>query len=105
MKQWWPVKTLDLHINSDGCVIDDARAIYNLLVAHPATVITHIDGIAASAASFVAMAGKTIHMAEGGFFMIHNARGGVTGTADDLRTMAQVFEEDRKSTRLNSSHL
>lgn len=85
------VKTIDLRLNSDGGVVDDARAMYNLLVEHPAVVTTHIDGIAASAASFVAMAGKTIKMADGGFIMIHNARGGVWGTADDLEKMIPVY--------------
>jgi ATP-dependent Clp protease protease subunit len=85
------VKSIDLRINSDGGVIDDARAIYNLLVSHPATIATHIDGIAASAASFVAMAGRTVEMAEGGFLMIHNARGGMYGTADDFAKAVDVF--------------
>lgn len=85
------VKTIDLRINSDGGVVDDARAIYNLLVDHPANVTSHIDGIAASAASFIAMAGSTIKIAEGGYVMIHDARGGAYGTADDLEKMVGVF--------------
>lgn len=85
------VKTINLRVNSDGGVVDDARAMYNLLVEHPATITTHVDGIAASAASFVMMAGKTIKIAEGGFVMIHNARGGAYGTADDLERMVPVF--------------
>src|SRR4051812_48224201 len=60
LKSLGDVKTIDLRINSDGGVVDDARAIYNLLVSHSATINVHIDGIAASAASFVAMTGKTI---------------------------------------------
>lgn len=92
LKALGAVKTIDLFVNSDGGIVDDARAIYNQLVRHGATIATHIDGIAASAASFVAMAGKTIDIAEGGFIMIHNARGGVYGEADDLRAMADVFD-------------
>lgn len=85
------VTSIDLRVNSDGGVVDDARAMYNLLVDHPASITTHIDGIAASAASFVAMAGTKIRIAEGGFVMIHNARGRVYGTADDVERMVPVF--------------
>lgn len=93
LKKLGKVQTIDLRINSDGGVVTDARAIYNLLVEHPATVITHIDGIAASAASFVAMAGKEIEIAEGGFVMIHNARGVTIGEAEDHRRMAGVLDQ------------
>lgn len=104
LKKLGAVKSIDLRINSDGGIVDDARAIYNLLVSHGATVNTHIDGIAASAASFVAMAGRTIDIAEGGFVMIHNARGGVFGTADDLRNMAKVFDDYNQSIRNTYQH-
>src|SRR5688500_9703008 len=50
LKKLGKVQTIDLRINSDGGVVTDARAMYNLLVEHEAKVITHIDGIAASAA-------------------------------------------------------
>lgn len=99
LKRLAAVKTIDLRINSDGGVVDDARAIYNLLAQHPAEITVHIDGIAASAASFVAMVGKTILIAEGGWVMVHNARGGVYGTADDLKRMAEVFEGYNQSIR------
>ena len=93
LKKLGAVKTIDLRINSDGGVVTDARAIYNLLVEHKAKVITHIDGIAASAASFIAMAGEEIQIAEGGFVMIHNARGVSIGEAEDHERMAQVLRQ------------
>jgi ATP-dependent Clp protease protease subunit len=93
LKKLGNVSTIDLRINSDGGVVTDARAMYNLLVEHKAKVITHIDGIAASAASFVAMAGSEIEIAEGGFIMIHEARGVTIGNADDHRRMAGVLEQ------------
>lgn len=99
LKKLGAVKTIDLRINSDGGVVTDARAIYTLLVEHPAEVITHIDGIAASAASFVAMAGKQILIAEGGFVMIHNARMGAWGEADDMRRAADVLETVNETIR------
>jgi ATP-dependent Clp protease, protease subunit len=85
------VSSIDLRINSDGGVVTEARAMYNLLVQHKATINVHIDGIAASAASFLAMAGDTISIAEGGFFMIHNARGFAMGEAKDFEHMAEVL--------------
>lgn len=85
------VKNIDLRLNSDGGVITEAQAMYNLLVEHPASVHVHIDGIAASAASFLAMAGDKITIAEGGFVMIHNARGGVMGQAEDFEAAAQIL--------------
>lgn len=93
LKKLGNVQTIDLRINSDGGVVTDARAMYNLLVEHKAKVITHIDGIAASAASFVAMAGAEIEIAEGGFVMIHNARGVTIGEAEDHRRMAGVLDQ------------
>jgi ATP-dependent Clp protease, protease subunit len=93
LKQLGNVATIDLHINSDGGVVTDARAMYNLLIQHKAKIITHIDGIAASAASFIAMAGDEIEIAEGGFVMIHNSRGVTIGDAEDHRRMAIVLDQ------------
>lgn len=97
LKKLGAVKSIDLRINSDGGIVDDARAIYNLLASHGAAINVHIDGIAASAASFVAMVGRSISIAEGGFVMIHNARGGVFGTADELEGKAKVFRSYNES--------
>jgi ATP-dependent protease ClpP protease subunit len=87
-----PVKTIGLRINSDGGDVFDAKAMYSLLVAHPANIVVHVDGIAASAASFLAMAGNEIRIAEGGFMMIHDAYGGTLGNADDHRKMADLLD-------------
>ena len=86
------VGTINLRINSEGGVVTEARAMYNQLIQHSATVNIHIDGIAASAASFLAMAGDHITIAEGAFFMIHNARAVAIGGAEDMRKMADVLE-------------
>lgn len=86
------VKNIDLHINSDGGDVFDAKAMYSLLVAHPAKVTVHIDGLAASAASFLAMAGDEIRMAEGAFMMIHNAWGVAIGSAVDMRQTADLLD-------------
>lgn len=92
VKKLGTVDEIDLHLNSDGGVVTEARAMYNHLVEHSARIRVHIDGIAASAASFLAMAGDEIIIAEGAFFMIHNARGGAIGQAQDLRRMADTLE-------------
>jgi len=81
-------KTIDLRINSDGGAVTEARAIYALLLDETATINVFVDGIAASAASFIAMVGDTITIDEGSFFMIHDARVFTAGTASDLRAMA-----------------
>lgn len=85
------VDAIDLRINSEGGSVHDARAIYNLLVQHKARVDVHIDSLAASAASFIAMAGDTITIAESGFFMIHNARMFAGGTAEDFEAAAKFL--------------
>jgi ATP-dependent protease ClpP protease subunit len=63
---------IDLHIHSSGGSLFDGYTIYNALQAHTPGVTVYIDGIAASIAAYVAMAGKTINMAENAMMMIHN---------------------------------
>lgn len=87
-----PVKTIDVRINSEGGDVFDGQAIYSLLVQHKATVTMHIDGLAASAASFIAMAGNTIEIAESAFVMVHNASGVCFGGAGDMRKTADLLE-------------
>jgi ATP-dependent protease ClpP protease subunit len=78
---------IDLHINSPGGSAWDGFAIYNALIAHPASVSVHVIGIAASAASIVAMAGDEVIMYRPSQMMIHRAGTGacVFGNADDMR--------------------
>lgn len=82
------VKTIDVRINSYGGDVFDGLAIYNQLVQHKATITTHIDGVAASIASVIAMAGKEIRIAESGWLMIHDAWGMAVGNAAVLRDLA-----------------
>ena len=86
------IKTLNIRINSDGGDVFDAQAIYSLLVQHPAVVNVFVDGVAASAASFIAMAGNTIKIAESAFFMIHNPWGGARGDAREMRRYADMLD-------------
>ena len=84
---------VDLRLNSPGGSVFDAVAIHNALKRHEGNVTVWIDGIAASAASYVAMAGDEIVMPENAFLMIHDPSGLVMGTAEDMRAMAEALEK------------
>jgi|SRR5690625_4695942 len=86
-------KLINLHINSPGGSVFEGNAIYNLLRNHKAKVITHVDGIAASIASVIAMAGDEVIMAENSMMMIHDPSGVVVGDSDDMRKMADVMDK------------
>ncbi len=86
-------KTINLRLNTPGGEVFDGTAIANALKEHPATVVVHIDGVAASAGSFIAMSGDQIRMANNAYLMIHNARGGVMGDATQMRTYADVLDK------------
>jgi len=84
---------LTLRLNSPGGSVFDAVAIYNALKRHEGKVTVSIDGIAASAASYIAMAGDEIIMPENAFLMIHDPSGLVMGTAADMRAMAEALDK------------
>jgi ATP-dependent protease ClpP protease subunit len=88
---------VDLRLNSPGGSVFDAVAIHNALKRHEGTVTVWIDGIAASAASYVAMAGDEIVMPENAFLMIHDPSGLVMGTAGDMRAMAEALDKVKGS--------
>lgn len=83
---------IDLHVNSPGGIVFDAVAMYEALRSHPARVVAHVDGLAASAASVLIMAADEIEIAEGGRIMVHDARGGVWGSPDEIRAHADLVE-------------
>jgi len=86
-------KTINLRINSPGGSVFAARAIEQALRDHPAKVVAHIDGLAASAATFIAMAADEIVMGSGALFMIHKAWTGMYGNADDMRAEADLLDK------------
>jgi ATP-dependent Clp protease, protease subunit len=88
---------IDLRLNSPGGSVFDAVAIHNALKRHDGPVTVWIDGIAASAASYVAMAGDEIVMPENAFLMIHDPAGLVMGTAEDMRAMAEALDKVKGS--------
>lgn len=79
-------------INSPGGDAFEGIAIYNLLREHPGKITVNVLGLAASAASIVAMAGDSIKMGEAAFMMIHSAWGVVVGNESDMREMADVLD-------------
>jgi ATP-dependent protease ClpP protease subunit len=83
---------IHLRINSPGGDVLDAFAIYNYLRDRGGVRVT-IDGIAASAASVVAMAGEDVTIADNGFLMIHNPFGVVVGGSKDMRDLATVLDK------------
>lgn len=86
-------KDIDLRINSGGGLVFDGIAIYGALLEHPARVTAHVDGIAASAASFIAMAGDEIEISKPAKMMIHDAAGLAIGDARTMREMADLLDD------------
>lgn len=84
---------INLHINSPGGEVFDGLAILNSLRAHPAKVTAVVDGIAASAASFIAVGVDETVMARNSQLMIHDAFGVSIGTAADMTQMAGVLNK------------
>jgi ATP-dependent Clp protease protease subunit len=84
---------IDVYINSPGGDVFEATAIYSSLKAHPAKIHVHIDGIAASAATRIALAGDTIEIADSGFYMIHYAWTLALGNAQEIRDTADMLDK------------
>ncbi|MEC6747339.1 head maturation protease, ClpP-related [Marinilactibacillus sp. XAAS-LB27] len=93
LKELGEVDTINLHINSPGGSVFDGVAIYQMLVQHKAIVNTYIDGLAASIASVIAMAGDRIYIPRNAMIMVHNPWTIVMGNATDLRKQADDLEK------------
>jgi len=87
------VDTINLRIQSGGGSIVEGNSIYNALKRHGAKIVTHIDSMAASMGSVIAMAGDEVHMAANGLFMIHNPWTGSVGDAEQLRADADLLDK------------
>ncbi|KFX20273.1 ClpP-like prohead protease/major capsid protein fusion protein [Pectobacterium betavasculorum] len=87
------VKQISLFIHSPGGDVFDGIAIYNLLKNHPATITVHIDGLAASMASVIAMAGNKVVMPENAMMMIHKPWGISGGNANEMRDYADLLDK------------
>ncbi|EES0483878.1 ClpP-like prohead protease/major capsid protein fusion protein [Escherichia coli] len=84
---------IHLSIHSPGGDIFEGLAIYNALKNHPAKKIVHIEGMAASMASFIAMCGDHIVMPENAMMMIHAPRGVTAGVSGDVRRFADLMDK------------
>lgn len=87
------VSEIVVRINSPGGSVWDGFAIYNALIEHPARITVHIDGLAASIASVIAMAGDRVIMGRGAQMMIHDPWQLAIGNAEQLRKAADVLEK------------
>jgi len=103
MKQMPTDSPVTIRINSAGGSVDEAIAIYNALKRHSGPVNVAIDSIAASAASFIAMAGEKIAIADGGAIMIHSPWTLAMGNAVELLKTADVL--DMYESRLMSAYM
>jgi len=86
-------KQINLHINSPGGDVFEGMAIYNFFAQSQATIQVSVDGLAASSASLVAMAGSSIQMAPASFVMIHQPWTIMLGDADELRKEADLLDK------------
>lgn len=87
------VSTINLRINSPGGDVFDGVAIYNQLKSHPARVVVDIDGLAASIASIIAMAGDEIRIASNAMMMIHNPHGMAIGDSTEMQRVSALLTQ------------
>lgn len=86
-------KTVHLHVNSPGGDVFESVAMASAIAAHDGDVIVHIDGIAASAATRVALAGNEVKIADSGLLMIHNSWTLAWGNAEEIRRTADLLDK------------
>lgn len=85
-------KAVNLRINSPGGDVFSGRAMATAISNH-GNVTAYIDGLAASAATYVALAAKEVHIADGAMFMIHNAWSLAYGNKNDMRDTADLLDK------------
>jgi ATP-dependent protease ClpP protease subunit len=94
-----------VNINSPGGDVFDGVSIHNLLVSHEANVTTKVYGLAASAASVIAIAGDEVLMGEGSFIMIHNAWSVAMGDTREMAKMSRTLSAiDKELAASYASH-
>ena len=88
---------ITLHINSPGGDCIAASQIYTMLMEYPHDVTVQIDGMAASAASVIAMAGTRVQMSPTSMMMIHNPFTAAMGDSEEMRKAIQLLDEVKES--------
>lgn len=91
------VREIKVYINSIGGDVFAGQAIHSMLRRHPAKVTVYIDGLAASIASVVAMAGDVVYMPRNAMMMLHNPWSLAVGNAEVFRKMAEDLDKIRES--------
>jgi len=86
------LSTINLFVNSPGGSVFEGVAIYNMLKRHKAKINVHVDGVAASIASVIAMSGDTIFMPKNSMLMVHNPWTIGMGNATDFRKLADDLD-------------
>ncbi len=89
--------SIDVHIHSYGGDAFEGIAVYNILKQSTKTINVYIDGMAASAASIIAMAGDKTFMPKNTQFMIHNASTGRFGNSKDFEKVQRQLESTNQS--------
>jgi ATP-dependent protease ClpP protease subunit len=84
---------IHLRVNSPGGEVDAARAISTAIAQHPAKIIAHVDGLAASSASFIILAAAEIEMSAGAFVMVHSPWAMTVGNAADHVATAELLQK------------
>jgi ATP-dependent protease ClpP protease subunit len=84
---------VNVRINSGGGDVFDGVAIHSLLARHAGTVVTYVDGLAASAASFIMLAGSRVVAARNSFVMIHDAMTYTYGNGDTHRSAGDLLDK------------
>ncbi len=86
-------KTITIRINSPGGDVFDSMSIFNALQSHKSKIITRIEALAASSASFIALAGKEVQSYKNAMMMIHDPWVLAVGNQYDLREIADVLDK------------
>jgi ATP-dependent protease ClpP protease subunit len=87
------INDLQININSNGGDLAMALGVFNFLRNHPAKITTYIEGVAASAASVIAMAGDAVIMPSNSVMMIHNPWTVAMGNADEMESAAKMLRK------------
>lgn len=97
LKALGEISQINVRLNSPGGDVFEGNTIYNILKSHKAKVTVYVDGLAASIASVIAMAGDTVIMPANAMMMIHEPWSGAVGNADDMRKTADVLDKVSKT--------
>lgn len=92
LKDFGEIETLDVRINSMGGDVFEGVTIYNRLKQLKANVTVYVDGLAASIATVIAMAGNEVVLSEGTLFMVHSPMTGVFGNQRDMEEKIQILD-------------